>query len=256
MARTKREKSSMGVYHVLFRAADKLFLSDGDYIRFKELLSSYFSDGTQKLLAYSLAENKIHLLIYEGDNEVSKLLKPLGTSYARYINRTYGRSGKLFHDRYKSEAVNDADYMLSCILYIHSQIGIISADEYENEALLCGTDFTFETVGGRDKYIKAVNAGLRVMCMDDYENMSVEEIDRYVQLLSGKYINEIKLMEKKERTDILKSLTQTRWVSARRLGALLDAGRVAAPKTKAKKAPVRKPDPAPAADTGLSVWLL
>lgn len=267
MARVKREKSAMGVYHVLFRAADKLFFSDADYDQFKQLLRDYFFEGTQKLLAYSLSESKIHLIVYEGDTELAKILKPLTTSYARYINRTYQRSGKLFYDRYKSEAVDDNAYLLSCVLYVHMTQGQTSAQEYETEGILCETSYVFDAAGGKDAYLQSVQTGLRVMCMDDYEHMSDQAIDRYVRLLCGKSVEQIRSLEKKERNVILRELTQQKWVSARRLSILLDAGRAPSPlpkstekktvkQEKRKKTPTPKKQPAPAADTGLSVWLL
>lgn len=253
MARTRREKSAMGVYHVLFRAEDKLFFSGADYEQFKLLLQGYFSEGTQKLLAYSLSESKIHLILYEGDEETARILKPLGTSYARYINRTYSRSGKLFYDRYKSEAIQSGEQLLSCIIYVHNTPGDTSVSEYESDSALCDTAFAFETIGGRGVYDEEARTGLRVMCMDDYEHMDDAQVGRYIRMLSGKSVAQIKAMEKKRRTEILRTLTEQKWVSARRLGMLLDAGRTMQPK-KQEKAPVMQKTPV--ADTGLSVWLL
>ncbi len=44
----------------------------------------------------------------------------IGTSYAWWYNRKYGRSGHVFQGRYGSERVENDDYLLSVLRYIHN----------------------------------------------------------------------------------------------------------------------------------------
>ncbi len=60
-----------------------------------------------------------HLLIKTGEEEIGQVMKRVGVRFVQRINRKYGRSGHLFQDRYKSEAVQDDSCFLTLIRYIH-----------------------------------------------------------------------------------------------------------------------------------------
>ena len=47
-------------------------------------------------------------------------MKRIGTSYVNYFNKIYKRTGHVFQDRYKSEAIENESYFLSVLMYIHS----------------------------------------------------------------------------------------------------------------------------------------
>jgi len=74
-------------------------------------------------------DNHVHLLIDDNGNDISKVLKSINISYAYYFNNTYTRVGHLFQDRFKSEVINDDNYLLSASAYIHNnpvKAGIVS----------------------------------------------------------------------------------------------------------------------------------
>ena len=114
MARTTRQVSKTGVYHVLLRG-DALFQKDEDKQYFEGLLSEYFQ--TDAILGYLLQENRIHIVIHSDD--LSKEIKPLCTAYARYYNRCYSVEGKLFCDRFKSEPLEDEESVSRTLAYIN-----------------------------------------------------------------------------------------------------------------------------------------
>lgn len=65
-------------------------------------------------------DNHVHLLMSEGTEEISKIMKRINVSYAYYFNQKYGRIGHLFQDRFKSEGIEDDTYLLAATRYIHN----------------------------------------------------------------------------------------------------------------------------------------
>jgi REP element-mobilizing transposase RayT len=107
----------------------RIFEEVGDYQRFLELVLEAKEYADCSLLAYCLMDNHIHLLLAEGDKGVeergdkqralSRFFSHLATRYAQWFNKKYQRSGHLFQNRYRSEAVQDDAYLLTVISYIH-----------------------------------------------------------------------------------------------------------------------------------------
>lgn len=113
----------------------KVFLDEQDYITFLTLLQRYLSAeeahdpygvpypnfyNKLELLAYCLMPNHIHLLIYQRQPEaMAKFMKSVLTSYSRYFNKKYKRSGALFESRYKASMISDESYLEHISRYIH-----------------------------------------------------------------------------------------------------------------------------------------
>jgi len=61
-------------------------------------------------------------------------MKRINVSYVYYFNKKYKRVWHLFQDRFKSEIVDNEDYLLSSVRYIHNnpaKAGIVnSAEKY------------------------------------------------------------------------------------------------------------------------------
>lgn len=128
---------SESYYHVYARGANKhqIFKDEGDYLFFLSLFQRYLgkgksdnrsADNYQKLydvveiLAYCLMSNHFHLLLYQIDEGgMSKLMHGMMTSYSRYFNSKYGRSGPLFESRYKASRISSDEYLLHISRYIH-----------------------------------------------------------------------------------------------------------------------------------------
>jgi putative transposase len=113
----------------------KIFIDEQDYITFLNLLERYLSAEEAKdangisypnfynkveLLTYVLMPNHFHLLIYQRQpGEMAKLMRSLLTSYSRYFNKKYKRSGSLFESRYKASMISDESYLEHISRYIH-----------------------------------------------------------------------------------------------------------------------------------------
>lgn len=121
MPRLPRQKSKTGIYHIIMRGTNKqvIFHDDGDYAKFLEKLFCYKEKTKTEVYAWCLMSNHLHLLIKEGEEEISATMKRLGISYAMYFNAKYRLTGPLFQGRFRSEKVESDEYLMTVVRYIH-----------------------------------------------------------------------------------------------------------------------------------------
>jgi len=121
MPRKPRMKSSSGIYHIMVRGANKqeIFHDDEDCIKFLEVVERYKVETVMQLFGWCLMNNHVHLLLKEGNENISITMKRIGISYVAYYNRKYGTTGHLFQDRFRSEVVETDKSLLTVLRYIH-----------------------------------------------------------------------------------------------------------------------------------------
>ena len=122
MPRCAREKSESGVYHVMVRGINHqdIFHDEEDYSQYLEAMNRAKSIGKFEVYGYCLMSNHIHLLLHEKEEALSSIMKRIGVSYAWWYNNKYDRAGHVFQDRYKSEIVENDEYLVSVLRYIHN----------------------------------------------------------------------------------------------------------------------------------------
>jgi putative transposase len=137
MPREARTKSKTGIYHIIWRGANRqeIFHDDTDWIQFLDILKKYKIKYQLVIYAWCLMGNHVHLLIKEGAEDISITMKRIGISYAKYYNWRYITTGHLFQDRFKSENVETITYLLRVVRYIHQnpvKAGIVKhAEEWK-----------------------------------------------------------------------------------------------------------------------------
>lgn len=77
------------------------------------------SNRPSVLFAYCLMGNHVHLLLREGAEGLSSFMKRVGVRYVYWYNWKYQRTGHLFQDRFRSEAVETDEYFLTALRYIY-----------------------------------------------------------------------------------------------------------------------------------------
>ncbi|MEA1940284.1 MAG: transposase [Candidatus Caldatribacteriota bacterium] len=122
MPRKARKLSSTNIYHVMIRGNRKqdIFLDDEDRFKFLKVLRKVKQKKEYTLYAYCVMNNHVHLLIKEKDEQLSQTMKRINVSYANYFNKKYRQVGHLFQDRFKSEPIEDDNYLLAVLSYIHN----------------------------------------------------------------------------------------------------------------------------------------
>ena len=105
MPRGARKKSNTGIYHVMLRGINlqNIFIDDEDNEKFIDILTEYQKKMANEIYAYCLMGNHIHLLIKEGNEDLSNTIRRIGVSYVHWYNWQYDRKGHLFQDRYKAD---------------------------------------------------------------------------------------------------------------------------------------------------------
>lgn len=118
--RTARSRSETDIYHVMARGNGKqeIFIDRLDHQYFLKLLRERKADHGSALYAYCLMGNHYHLLIKE--SRLSEFCKHLNQTYAHYFNAKHETVGHVFQGRYKSYPVEDVDYLLCVLRYIHN----------------------------------------------------------------------------------------------------------------------------------------
>ncbi|MFA6006145.1 MAG: transposase [Candidatus Paceibacterota bacterium] len=143
-------------HHVYNRGVDKrtIFEDDADHRRFILYLNvlndtqiespntfealerrhkdSPLGERLVNICAFCLMPNHFHLLLHERTpGGISKFMQRLGTAYTLYFNEKHKRSGALFQGRYKNRIIDDEEYLLHVIDYIHcNPNSIAGVEEY------------------------------------------------------------------------------------------------------------------------------
>lgn len=99
----------------------------------KETLQKVKRKSGLMVYAWCLMGNHVNLLLKECTESISVAMKRIGVTYANYYNWKYKTNGHLFQDRFKSENVEDVNYLLTVTRYIHQnpiKAGIVSKPEH------------------------------------------------------------------------------------------------------------------------------
>ena len=135
MPRTPRAKSESGIYHVMLRRVGRqyLFEDDGDRSALLTTITRVFSEEEIDLLAWCFMDNHVHLVIFDHDDALSRAMHRVNVSYALRLNRKCGHVGHVFQDRFLSKPVDDDNYLLEVIRYVHNnpvEAGVGTARDY------------------------------------------------------------------------------------------------------------------------------
>lgn len=122
MARQPRIKSATGVYHVMLRGNERkpVFLDDEDKNKFVDIMLKKKDGSAIRLYAYCVMDNHVHAVIQEVTQPLDRFMKRIAVTYAAYFNKKHHRTGHVFQDRFRSEAIENEAYLLSVIRYIHN----------------------------------------------------------------------------------------------------------------------------------------
>ncbi len=117
------------VYHIFNRGnnQENIFLEEKNYTYFLALLKKYIIPVAD-IYAYCLLKNHFHLALRIKDEEfLSEKLKQkphlafsnFFNSYSKAINKAYNRKGSLFQEHTHRIRVEDDEYLMQLIAYIH-----------------------------------------------------------------------------------------------------------------------------------------
>ncbi len=90
--------------------------------KIKQIEEMYlFKEKLVEIIAFCLMNNHFHLMLKEiSRNGISKYMHRFGTSYTKYFNTRYERTGHLLGSRFKAEHVDRNEYLTYLSRYIHT----------------------------------------------------------------------------------------------------------------------------------------
>lgn len=122
MPRPYRKKSKIGIYHIVVTGIGgvDIFINDDDKTEYLKILDYKSTHMNFFIYAYCFMPNHVHILTNESSFNISSIMKCINTAYTYYYNARYKRVGSLFHDRFRSEPINDEDTLAAVISFIHT----------------------------------------------------------------------------------------------------------------------------------------
>ena len=189
-----------------------------------------------ELYAYCLMTNHVHLILYDKNENLSKVLQSLAISYSSYWNKKYERVGHLFQNRFLSKNVESGEYLKNLCRYIHQnpqKSGIAKMEEYQwssyqeyvkeskiinkKQILLLFNNCEKEAV---KDFVEFHRANIRQENMNDFMEYEMvgklndEQARKYlIEILELKNIQEIATYSVEKRNEYLKKLKGIRGIS-------------------------------------------
>ena len=224
----------------MLRGIDKrdLFLTENDYKKYLHYVESAKEKSEISLLAYCLMTNHVHMLLKEGNEEVGDSIRRIAVGYAQYHNRTHGRTGHLFQNRYQSEPVNDDSYLLVVSRYIHQnplKAGLVkntkdyqwsSYNQYLSDAkTIIDKGFLIKYFANLEGLIEFNNQLNSDQCLELNEKIRYTDEDLKKIISEIIEIEKIPALDSKVRDDVLKRIKNETGASIRQLERVLRIGR-------------------------------
>ncbi len=101
------------------RRKEDIFLDDGDYRLFLNVLRDTAQMWRLNVSAYCLMPNHYHLLVQTPEGNLSRCMRHLNGVYTQRLNLKHKLDGPLFRGRYKSVLVEEDSHLLELLRYIH-----------------------------------------------------------------------------------------------------------------------------------------
>lgn len=108
-------------YHILNRGIlrQEIFHDDQDASYFLQTINRYKQKASFEVYHWCLMPNHFHLLIELSNGYLlSKVVGACQQIYAFYYHRRYKTAGRLFQNRFKSQAIQKERYLFACGRYI------------------------------------------------------------------------------------------------------------------------------------------
>ncbi|MDW7739276.1 MAG: transposase [Bacillota bacterium] len=243
MPRQARRKSKSGIYHIIIRGLNRqvIFIDEKDNLRFLETLKRYKEECGYKLYAYCLMGNHLHLLIHIVEEPLEQVMRRVCGSFVYWYNKKYDRTGNLFQNRFRSEAVEDDSYFLTVLRYIHQnpyKAGIVMEhEEYiwssynsyrhpeTNELNLIDRDFPLKIFGNNNEralkyFIEFHNQQGNDKCLDFKDDIRKGDLEaaEIIETVCGVNCSGyLRNLEKKKRDLILRHLKKEHNLTIRQL---------------------------------------
>lgn len=131
------------LHHIMIRGMERkqIFRDNKDREDFLARLEKLLPATQTSCFAWALIPNHAHFLFRTGNVPIATLMSRLLTGYAVYFNARHKRTGRLFHNRYKSILCQEDTYLTELVRYIHLnplRAGLVKGMGELNRYAYCG----------------------------------------------------------------------------------------------------------------------
>lgn len=153
----------------------KIFRKAGEGPSFTEIFTRERGTPIVAIGAWILMPNHFHLLMKEiTEGGITAFMRKVNTGYSMYFNKKYSRTGNLFQGKFKSEYIDNDNYLKYLFSYIHlnpvklikgennwKEVGIkditrvkdfLSKYEYSSLKSYLGTDTVYNKIISKDLF--------------------------------------------------------------------------------------------------------
>lgn len=183
-------------HHVIQKGnnRERVFFKQDDRRLYLSLLKKYSVKWASPVMAYCLMTNHVHLLTKPGSEEsLFKMMQGLTLCYTQYINRTYGRTGRLWGSRYHSCIVDHEKYMWAVARYIEQnpvRAGLVEkAEDYHYSSALAHVKGSEDAVLGDDLFANDSRRDYVLLLRSDISKKEIERL-RYATKTGRPFGNE------------------------------------------------------------------
>ena len=189
-----------------------LFKGKDDKLKYLSLVKKYQKLYKFRVYGYCLMDNHVHMIIDANGADISDVMHSINFSYALYFNLEHKRHGHLFQDRFRSEIVDDENYLIALSAYIHNNPTAIK--KYED----CPEKYEFSSLsvylGLRQDPYELVEDGF---IMGMFSNNPKVAREKYMKLVY--MCNDEKIIEDIEFTNEETEYRSQRWMLIRNIKA-------------------------------------
>src|SRR6185503_2456390 len=107
--------------HVCQRGIDRrtIYLDAADHAQYLKALSAEASKHCLDVHAYTLMSNHYHIIATPpSETALAETMQQANSSYTRYFNRKYRRTGPLWNERPRVIQLDDERYWFTCLRYV------------------------------------------------------------------------------------------------------------------------------------------
>jgi putative transposase len=170
-------------HHVIQRGNNRedVFFEKDDRKQYLALLKKYGAKWNSPIMAYCLMDNHVHLLTRPASEEsLFKMMQGLTLCYTQHINRTFGRTGRLWESRYHSCIVDEEKYLWAVARYIEQnpvRAGMVKrAEDYPYSSARAHVNGGYDAVLGEDLFERDRRKDYVVMLRSDMPGKESEPL--------------------------------------------------------------------------------
>lgn len=110
-----------GFYHATLRGNHRqdIFRLDSERVLLNKIVERALEKHRARLHAYCWMTNHLHLLVQVGDVPLGRLMRQIGSEYARAFQLSIDTTGHLFENRYYATLIDTDAYLLEALRYVH-----------------------------------------------------------------------------------------------------------------------------------------